>query len=487
MSSSDGAGRRGGGMVRGAFHLGLGQATTTVLTIFLYAALGRSLSKADFGLLYLLSAIATFAYVVVDWGHGQFIIRETARHPEKSGDLFGSALALRSVVALLACVAAVIVTWLLGYDVSTRVLSAALILAWLPQYLGLSFGWVFRGHELMDRDALLNVTCKLATLIFSIGCFALGGGLPGLMLAWLAAGCLTLAMGIAMYRKLRLPTLTATRSTARLLLRDSAPMFTLSLAVAVEPFFNANILYKMASPDAIAAYAAAWRIGGTLLAPATVLAATMYPRLSAAAGNDVEFRRAFEISFRPMLLMAVLGAVGTYLFADITVALIYGLQKFGPAVDILRAFSLVLLLMYVDMFLANAIFASGRAGGLARAKVASVVVTTGLVFVLVPVCQARFGNGGLGAMYAMVIGELLMLIAEGILIRQAVDSHAIGDIFRSLAAGAATVLLFRLLPAFTPFLGIPLCVVVFLGLSFLAGAVKRSDLLLLRQLRGRRA
>jgi len=294
-------------------------------------------------------------------------------------------------------------------------------------------------------------------------------------------------MGISMHRSLRLPSLTVTKSTARLLLRDSAPMFTLSLAIAVEPFFNANILYKMASPEVVAAYAAAWTIGGTLIAPATVLAATMYPRMSAAAGDPAEFKRAFERSFRPLLLAAVLGAVGTYLFADVPVALIYGLNKFAAAPEILRAFSLVLLLMYVDLFLANAIFASGRAGGLAKAKVASVVITTGLVFVLVPVCQARFANGGLGVMYAMIIGELLMLIPEVILIRRAVDSHAVGDVVRSLAAGAATVLLFRLLPPFTAFLGIPLCVLAFLGLSFLVGAVKRSDLSMLTQLRGRRA
>ena len=474
-------------MVRGAIHLGLGQVATTALTITLNATLARSLSRPDFGLLFLLMSIATFAYVIIDWGHGQFIIRETARHPDRSGDLLGSALALRSVVALLACVASVVVTSLLGYDLRTRVLAAALILGWLPQYLGLSFGWVFRGYELMDRDALLNVTLKLATLTFSIVCLLLGGGLQWLIPAFAVAGCLTLVMGISMHRKLRLPSLTVTKSTARLLLRDSAPMFTLSLAIAVEPFFNANILYKMASPEVVAAYAAAWTIGGTLIAPATVLAATMYPRMSAAAGDPAEFKRAFERSFRPLLLAAVLGAVGTYLFADVPVALIYGLNKFAAAPEILRAFSLVLLLMYVDLFLANAIFASGRAGGLAKAKVASVVVTTGLVFVLVPVCQAQFSNGGLGVMYAMIIGELLMLVPEAILIRRAVDSHAVGDVFRSLAAGAATVLLFRLLPPFTPFLGIPLCVLAFLGLSFLAGAVKRSDLSMLTQLRGRRA
>jgi hypothetical protein len=68
-----------------------------------------------------------------------------------------------------------------------------------------------------------------------------------------------------------------------------------------------------------------------------------------------------------------------------------------------------------------------------------------------------------------------MLVAEVILMRETIDAVTIGDVCRSLIAGAATLLLFRLLPAFTPFLAIPMCVLVFGGLSMLFGAVRRSD------------
>jgi O-antigen/teichoic acid export membrane protein len=222
-------------------------------------------------------------------------------------------------------------------------------------------------------------------------------------------------------------------------------------------------------------YGAAWNIAGTLIAPATILGATMYPRLSTAASDAAEFKQVFGKSFRPLLLLAVLGAVGTYLFADVAITLIYGTQKFGPAADTLRAFAPVLLLMYVDVFFATGILAAGRAGRLAGAKIGSVVLTTSLVVVLVPLCQSRFANGGLGVMYAMASGEFLMLVAAAVFIREAVDAHLMGDVLRSLLAGVATVLLFQLLPPITPVLAIPLCVLVFAGLSLLVGAVTRSD------------
>ena len=468
-----------GGMVWNAIHLGLGQIATTILTLLLSAITARTLGASDFGLLYLITSIASFAYVVVDWGHGSYIIRETARHPARSGELLGSAMAARVAVALIAAVIAVAVTWLLGYDMRTRVLTGGLILGWLPQYLGLSFGWVFRGIERMDRDALLNVVLKLATLVCSYVCFLMSGLLLGLVIAWSLAGCLTLVIGFGMYRRLKLPKISATMPTIHELLHGGASLLAMSLATAVTPFFNANILYSMTSHTVVGWFGAASNIMGTLIAPAGILGMIMYPRLSKLADDAVEFKRAFGISLRLILLLSVLGGVGTYLFAEVPIAVIYSMDKFGPSVDVLRAFAMVVMLLYIDVFLGGAAIAAGKAGRLAIAKVASVIVSVVSGFILVPLCESRYANGGLGVAYATLIGELLMVVSSFILIREAVDRSAFRDLCSSLSAGAITLVLFRLLPAFTPFCAIPMCVLVFTGISLLIGALKRTDLELL--------
>jgi O-antigen/teichoic acid export membrane protein len=463
------------GMVRNVVHLGLGQVATTALTILSSAAVARTLGASDFGLLYLLTSIATFAYVVVDWGHGPYIIREVAKSPGRAGELLGSAILLRTVMAFAACGVAVVSTWLLGYEPRTRLLAGANIVALLPMYLGLSFGWVFRGYERMDRDAQLNVVQKVAALIVVILCLALGGRVTGLTLSAAIAGLVTCALAVMMYRRLDLPTIRSTRSTSHELLRDGAPMLAMSLAVAVEPYFNANILFKMGSSQVVGWYGAAWNIAGTLVAPAMILGATMYPRLSSTAGTPSEFKRALRTSFRPLLVVAVVGAIGTYLFADVAVGLIYGQRKFGPAADNLRAFASVLLLMYIDLFFSHAILAAGRAGSLASAKVAVVGVTIALEFFLVPFSEARFGNGGLGVMYAMSLGELAMLAAAVWLIRDSIDRYMAGDVCRGLLAGGATILIMQQ-ATLPPFVAIPGCVLLFLGLSAVIGLVNRSDM-----------
>ena len=74
-------------VARNALYLVIGQVSTTALAIVFSAALGRSLGAGDFGLYFLISSFATFAYVVVDWGQQFYIIREVARAPARGGEL----------------------------------------------------------------------------------------------------------------------------------------------------------------------------------------------------------------------------------------------------------------------------------------------------------------------------------------------------------------------------------------------------------------
>lgn len=468
-----------GRMVRNVVHLGLGQVATTVFTILLNAVIARTLGAADFGLLFLVTAIATFAYVFVDWGHGLYIPREVALRPDRAGDLLGSVLALRAGTALITCVATTVILWLIGYDLRTRGLAAVTIIAFLPVYLGLSYGWVFRGRERMDFDAIVSVVLKFGGLILSLICLALGGQVLALVLVSIVSGSITFVVANALYKRLGLPPLTVTLATARELLRDGAPMLAFLLLIAVQPYIDANMLHKLTPPGVLGWYAAAWNMVGTLVAPAVILASSMYPRLSKAAAEKEEFKRALRMAFRPLLLVALLGAIGTFLFADAAVTFIYGREKFAPAGATLRAFAPVLLLVYVDMMFGQAVMAVGRTAPLAWVKLASVVITTALEFVLIPWSQAQFSNGGVGLMFALAGGEFLMVAAAVFLIRDVANKGMLVDLLRGLAAGAVTVTIMQVLPVVSSFVGVSLCIGLFLALCLLVGLLNRDDLQLL--------
>ena len=467
---------RRGGLLINAFHLSVGQVVTTCLSMVLSAAVARTLGAAEFGLLYLLTSIATFAYVVVDWGHGPYVTREVALRPHRSGDIMGSMFALRTGMAALVGVLAVAFTAMIGYDLRTRLLAGLLIMCWLPMSSGLAYGWVFRARERMEYDALIQVVLKFTTLVISLACLALGGRLVGLINVYAVAGTITLVVAVALYKQLGFPPLHVSSNTVRELLRDGAPLMSVSLAVAVQSYIDANILHALVPQSVLGWYAAAWVIGGTLLAPATITASAVYPRLAQAAADPDQFREVLQTTFKPLLLLATLGAVGTYLFADFAIATVYGEQMFGPAADILKWLAPALMLIYIDTLFSYAIIAAGMAGQLAKAKFVAVILTTGIEIILVLWFQSRFSNGGIGIVLGMFGGELMMLAVAVKMIRHVLKGAMLIDFLRGLVSGAATIILMRFVEPITPVFLIPLCVLTFLAFSGIVGLVRRSDI-----------
>ena len=79
-------------LVRNVSHLGIGQIASTALGILLSAVVGRALEPAQLGILYTVFAVSSFAYVIVDWGQGTYLVREMARGRPDEPALIGSAL-----------------------------------------------------------------------------------------------------------------------------------------------------------------------------------------------------------------------------------------------------------------------------------------------------------------------------------------------------------------------------------------------------------
>jgi hypothetical protein len=175
--------------------------------------------------------------------------------------------------------------------------------------------------------------------------------------------------------------------------------------------------------------------------------------------------------------VAGLGAVGTYLFADVAIGVVYSHAKFGPAVPIIRAFAPVLFLMSVDMWFATVVSATGGAARFAKAKILAVCVTTAFDFVLIRTCQSTFGNGGIGIMLSIAVGEVFMIGAVLRMIpRGTLDGRSLTNLWRTVAACAGTLLIMRPLAYLPPVLAIPVCIIAYGACAAVVGLIVVADL-----------
>jgi len=462
---------------RNFLNLFLGQAATTAIAIGYAAALGRMLGAEDYGVYFLVSTMAAFSFVVVEWGGGLFVIREIARAPHRAGVLLGSALALRSGGALLILLPTAAIAWALGYPPRVPWLAAACIVASLPLSLAQAYGMVFRGRDRMGRDASVTVLNKVATVALAVPALWLGLGIPGVLLGQGLAGLAAVAAAAWFYRSLGAPRLSATRAGAREVMAGSVPLLALAVANSVQPYLDVVVLSKLASAAAVGWFGAARYIMGTLLAPAGILASATYPSLSRAAETPALLRSALRGSLRPALWLGGLACAGTFLFADLAISLIYGTQAYGPAATVLAAYAPGLFLMFVDVQLGHMAVAVGRARRFAELKAVAIVVSTGLCLLLIPMFEARTGNGGLGVVAAFVASELLVFAGALTLVpKGALDAGLAGDTARAAGAALLTMGALRLLPPLHPVLGLPLCVLGYAAATFALGLLRRSDL-----------
>jgi O-antigen/teichoic acid export membrane protein len=483
MSQDDTPGSHHATIARNAFNLVLGQVASTALAIVFSAALGRSLGTGDFGLYFLISSFSTFAYVLVDWGQQFYVIREVARHPERGSQLLGTALALRAAGAALVAVPTGLVTWALGYPARTCWFSVAFIGVSLPFFLAQSYGMVFRGRDRMGLDAWVSVVNKFALLAVGLAALTLGTGLSGVVAAQGVAGLIGLALAAQLYRRVTTGPLRYSAQTAREVLAGGSALVTMMAAVSVQPYLDAIILSKLAPADAMGWFGAAKNIMGTLLAPALILGAAEFPRLSRAAAEAGSFALEVRAALRPMLWLGALGGVGTYLFADLAIGIIYGQQNFGPAGTILKVYGPGLFLIFIDVLFANALTAMGRAAALSLAKIGSVVLSTALDLILIPIFQKTTGNGGLGVVVAFGASEAVVFAGALFLLpRGSFGPAAVLDVGRALGSAAITALVFRFMPPLPFYLGFPLCVLAFSLFSLALGLVRRADVQLLRAL-----
>ena len=469
-------------VARNAFYLVLGQAVTTALAILFSAALGRTLGARDFGVYFLISSFAAFAYVLVDWGQQFYVIREVARQPERGSLLLGTALVLRTAGAAAVVVPSGLAAWALGYDALTCWYAVFFIVVSLPFFLAQSYGMVFRARDRMGLDAWVSVANKIALLGLALAALALGKGLPGVLAAQGLAGLLALAIAARLYRRVTTGSLRYSPQVAREVLVGGSAFFITVAASSFQPYIDAVVLSKLAPVDVVGWYGAAKNIMGTMVAPAVILGAASFPRLARAA-HDASFKAEVRAAQRPILWFGALAAIGTFLFADDAIAIVYGQQQFGPSAIILKVYAPGYLLLFTNILLGNVFFALGRAKAFSVVKVASVVVSTALELVLIPLFQQRAGNGGIGVVAAFVASEVVVLGGAVFLLRRAsLGLDILVDMARALGSAALTLLLFWWLPPLPFLVGVPVCLIAFLLCSVGLGLVRRADVQLLRAL-----
>jgi O-antigen/teichoic acid export membrane protein len=469
-------------VARNAFALFVAQVITNLLSFVTVPLLARVLGSNDYGTWWLAGQVVGFAFLLVDCGQEGYIALAVARAPERAPAILSTTLAFRLVFGLAALPVLAGVVRLLGYDPTTR---AVIYLFWsasLLECIYLGYIATTRGLERMDLVSGLRVVSELLRTAFVVVAIWLGAGIRGLAAVEIAAPIPVLTLWAISLRKLGVHLPRPDRALARELGRGGVPFLLWSGILAIQPGVEAVLLSKLASREAVGWYAATGKLVGLLLVPATLLMGAVGPTLARLHAKDpLAFQRAARESLRIALLMGAPVAVAAFVFAEPCMALVYGATAFAPAAMNLRVMSAYMLPVFLNIALGTVILASGRQMIWSVAKGATVAVSAGASFFVIPYWQTRAGNGGLGAAGMTAASEIAMLVAAIFLLpRGAMDRGTALDVLRIFGAAAAMAVGAHALSAQPFAIALGVALIVYAAALVLSGAVGGRDIGLVR-------
>lgn len=467
----------GGLVLKNALFLVVAQALTTPISVLINFMMGRFLGPADFGLLYLTGTFCNFAFLAVEWGQAAVLPALVATDRSRSGVILGTALAWRVGTAALVCVALPLLSLALGYERRVAELFAV-------SAFGLTVGAAsnacldaIRGFERTDVSAYAQVGGAMLNALVVVVTLLAGGGL---LLLVAVQGLVTATVFGFVWRMLRpvgVGKLQVDRATQKDLLSRGVPFVMFGLVMALQPNIDAFFMADLLSNEVVGWHAAAKRLIGVLVVPASAIITALYPTLARLWVEDQQsFRHTVSNALRTTAVLAMPLALGCYLYPDVGVT-IFGREKFGPAEDNVRFLSPFLFLLYFSMPLGTCLLASGRQKIWSFVQALCVVFSAALDPLLIPFFDRTMQNGGLGVCTANVIAEVFMVGIGVVLAPRGIFDRALArQLGLAVVAGAAMFGTARLLGFLTPFVAAPVAVLVYGGSLWAIGGIDEQQI-----------
>jgi O-antigen/teichoic acid export membrane protein len=420
---------------RNLLSLSGGQLLTWSFVLVWTLVVPRRLGPSGWGMLVTASALGGILGVLMGYGTRNYLVREMVRTPRGTERLLGTALTLRLALFLPGLALLVVSLRLLGFSRQQSVViflgSAVVYLLLLAEPLQA----VFQAVERMEFLAASNITDKVGQAAGAIVLVLLGFGVVAVSVWWLVATAILLALNLLWARRFTPLTLRTNPKRIREMVVESFPYWSMGLFLTFYVWIDTAMLAVMTSDTVVGWYGVPTRLFGTLLFAATIISTAWLPRLVTAHQLGDEHLRA--VSRGPAGQLLVLGfpiAFGAAVVADPLIRGLYG-RAFSGAVPVMIILALCVLPLYVNIMANEVLVASGRQAIWTRVMIGASVVNPLLNLAAIPLCQARFGNGAIGAALSLLATELMIaMVSLFVIMRGVFDRGSLVRVVRALLA-----------------------------------------------------
>ncbi|MDP2659784.1 MAG: oligosaccharide flippase family protein [Dehalococcoidia bacterium] len=356
-------------------------------------------------------AVVLIGYFVVltDFGLTTLTTREVARSKEQANRYLSNTTVLRLIITMLSApVFAGILglyAWRFGLTPDTGWTGVLLLAGLFPSGVASALSSVFSAHERMEITAAVALTSNVLKLVLGVGVLVAGFGIVGLGLVSLVVNAATAILFYYLFRRTFFkPSLEIDLRFQWRMVRTSYPLMINIFLSSIFFKIDVMLLKPMQGDVANGLYTTAYKfIDGLVIIP-SLFTLAVFPILARYADSGGgALLRAYTLSLRALLLLAMPITVGIALLADRIVVLFFGpaYADAGAALMILVWF---LPFSFINSLTQYVLIAVNQQRFLTRAFIIGAVFNILANLALIP----RLGYSG--AAFTTVVSEIVLML-----------------------------------------------------------------------------
>lgn len=399
---------------------------TLVLTVFLSRYLGAS----AVGKLYLADSLWAVAATLINFGMDTLLVKEVARSPARTAELFGTTVRLRCLFGVFGFGIVAFYGYLAGYPPETMYVVYIIGIASLISQCGDACRATLQGLERMEYIALGTIAGKAFATFVSIGLLLLGHGLLVIAAVTIGSALIYLLTQLSSLRRVHQLRFHRGGGLEGWMLKASLPYFMMSILLVAYQKVDVIIISLLAHDTMVGWYGAAEKLFGTLMFIPVLFVTAVFPALARMHAEASRLRPwSVRKGFQLLLILGVPIGLGMVMIADSLVLLLFG-DGFAKSGPVLAIMGVAMIFTYQNILLGHVLLSTDRQYGLTVLVGLATLATIPLDIVLVPWCQKTFDNGAIGGALAYVITEAgvfigcLRLLPKGMFGREQVQLYA---------------------------------------------------------------
>jgi O-antigen/teichoic acid export membrane protein len=458
---------------RNASVVAVAQSITWTATFLFTLAQARYLTPTRFGELSLALSYALVMGVVVDFGLSTKVARDVAQRPAGAGQALAASLVVRTCLWCLAMPIVWIGTVIFGYNTELQATILILGVSLLFAGFAASLSAYFQGREEFIFRSLGSIVQRGSAAAIGVALLASGQGIVVMAIVYVVSQVLQLLVMVPGMRRYPVSSLAIERATSVAMFRGARTLACFWILCAIYGNVGIVILERLAPPENVAWYAAAYRLfNAAVMAMGLVVGTVLYPVLSRlAVGSREVLRRAMERWFAFLVASGAFMALALVMAADQAVSLLYPRHEYGEAATTLRLLAPALWAMYANGVFFLALLGMGLERRLLVMAAALAVLTPLANLLAIPLLQQN------GAALITSASEVFILVwvlaATPADLRGAANPRVVLKVLVAAAPAAACMWLLRDWPVLV---AIPVAAVIYASVAFALKTVPGGDL-----------